>query len=253
MVEYMRQMGLMCPSTIEHRSVSIIGVGATGSHVALYLAQMGWGNENLGQGVMKLYDYDVVEAHNIANQAFDIGHVGMKKVDAMNEIIFRKCGFRVQANDMKVVDQYDVRSDYVFLLTDTMSSRCEIFEKILKTSFSTKLVIETRMGLREGRIYTFNPCVTSDVNNWKSTLYKDEEAEVSACGASESIATTAVFISAIAAGRVIQHFNTMYGLNNLGTDKNSSVASCWNEFQFGLYPESFYVRDFGGNPQTISK
>ena len=252
-MDYLRQLSLLDPKDIKDKSITLVGAGATGSHIALMLAQAGWGNKSQNQGTLKVFDGDVVEEHNLANQAYDYTHIGKPKVEALKEVIKRKCGFEIDVYNEMVTDQPSVKSTYVFLLTDTMSSRSEIFDKCLKYSFETDLVIETRMGLREGRVYAFNPHSGDDVKNWKDTLYSDEEATDSLCGASASIITTVMFLSSLACGRVIQHFNTQYGVDTL---KNSDgrPPALWNEVQFTLYPESFYYRMFSEEePQFIQQ
>jgi len=246
-LDYTRQQKLLNPTDIGKKTISLVGVGATGSYIASMLAQFGWGNTPLKQGVLKVFDGDIVAEHNLANQIYEQSHVGMPKVEALKEIILRKCGFKIEAHNEMVTDQESVKSNYVMLLTDTMSSRKEIFEKCIKRSFNTDLVIETRMGLRNGRIYAFNPHSRDEVEQWMQTLYTDEEAETSLCGASESIITTVMFIASIAAGRIIQHFNCHYGNDNLRNDDEIGLH-LWNEVQFSLYPESFYLKKFNEEP-----
>jgi len=249
-MDYIRQLGLINPKNIKNKSVSVIGVGATGSHVALYLSQLGWGNTAQEQGVLKAFDDDIIEEHNLCNQIYEPAHVGKPKVVALNEIIKRKCNFEIETHKEIVTDQKSVQSTYVFILTDTMASRKEIFDKCLKFSFNTDLVIETRMGLRDGRVYAFNPHDGDQVEEWKKTLYSDEEANVSACGASASIITTTTFLASLACGRLLEHFERKYGTDEKDTKANQSKM--WNEVHFSLYPESFYYRTFdGAEPQYI--
>jgi len=245
-MDYTRQLKLINPEDIGNKSISIVGVGATGSYIASILAQMGWGNAPMNQGKMKVFDGDVVEEHNLANQIYEKSHIGMSKAEALKEIISRKCGFEIEAHNEMVTDQDSVKSNYVMLLTDTMSSRKEIFEKCIKHSFNTDLVVETRMGLQNGRIYAFNPHMQDDVDQWMNTLYTDDEAEVSLCGAQASIITTVMFIASIASGRIIQHFNYRYGKDNLR--EKDEPFHMWNEVHFSLYPETFYLRRFREEP-----
>jgi molybdopterin/thiamine biosynthesis adenylyltransferase len=241
---YNSQLKLMNPKNFGNKSISLVGVGATGSNIALTLAQLGWGDSNNGQGILKLFDGDIVEEHNLANQCFYPHDIGKPKVEAMNDIIKRKCNFSVQTfNKMVVTEDKDVQSTYVFLLTDTMKSRKEIFENCLKYSFNTDMVIETRMGLRGGRIYAFNPHISEEVEAWKKTLCTDEEADVSLCGTSQSIVVTAIYIASIACSKMIQHFNQKYC--------NQPEVKIWNEFIFTLYPESFFLRMFMGNETLL--
>lgn len=246
-MNYSRQLGLIDPGQIQKKSISVIGVGATGSVVATLMAQMGWGNSGLSQGVLKVFDGDVVEEHNLANQVYGIKHIGMKKVDAIDDYIAEKCGFHIEKHAEMVKDQKSAQATYVCILTDTMASRKEIFDKCLRYAFDTDLVIETRMGLRDGRIYAFNPHDESSVKAWEGTLYGDDVAEASACGSSASIATTATFVASLAASRIVQHFNSRYGKKTVN-GKDGSSPKTWNEVHFSLYPESFYFRVFGSEP-----
>jgi molybdopterin/thiamine biosynthesis adenylyltransferase len=215
---------------------------------------MGWGNKSHGQGVMRVFDGDVVEEHNLCNQASEKSHIGKPKVEALKELILRKCGFEIDVYNEMVDDNTRtalLQSDYVFILTDTMSSRKSIFEKHFKHPFNTSLVIETRMGLRDGRIYAFNPNNGAHVEEWKGTLYADDVAEASACGSSQSVVSTVAFLASYAIGRVIQHFNHFYGDDNI-KNKNDEYWQ-WNESQFSLYPESFCLRCFGEAPVLACK
>lgn len=245
-MEYIRQLGILDPSQIGKKSITLVGAGATGSYVALALAQLGWGDIRRGQGTLRVFDGDVVKAHNLSNQLFDLSHIGKSKADSLKEIIMRKCGFEIEAYNQMVDDSIDpklIRSNYVFLLTDTMSSRKEIFDKYLEFSFNTDLVIETRMGLKDGRVYAFDPNSLDQKAAWRSTLYSDQDAEVSACGSSQSIITTVMFLASLAAQRVVHHFNFKYGSDNLGETLNM-----WYEVQFSLYPEFYYLARLGDEP-----
>lgn len=233
MSDYSRQLSLLDPTQIGKKSISIIGVGATGSYVALQLAQMGWGDTPLGQGVLKLWDGDIVEEHNLANQAYDRNHIGMPKVQAMADVIMRKCGFNVEIHNEMVTTQEQVRSTYVFLLTDTMVSRKEIFEKLLRYSFNTDLVIETRMGIDKGRVYAFDPNNPVEVDEWMKTLYTDDQAEVSACGASASIVPTVFRLASSAVWRLLHHFDLKYGKEYTKHEAASS-PKVLSELQFVL-------------------
>jgi molybdopterin/thiamine biosynthesis adenylyltransferase len=250
-MDYNRQLGLMDPRQIGKKSISLIGVGATGSMMAFFLAQLGWGNSPQGCGVLKVFDGDIVENHNLANQMYSHEHVGMAKVNALDDIILKKCGFHIETHNEMVTNQNSVKSTYVCILTDTMKSRKEIFDNCLQFSFDTDLVIETRMGLRDGRIYAFNPSNKDHVEEWKKTLYGDDVAEVSACGASQSIMTTVGFLASLASTRIVQHFNSRYGSGSLN-GKDGKMPPMWNEVHFSLYPESFYMRQFGKDPVLVT-
>lgn len=241
-MDYSRQYSLLNPSDIGKKTIAVVGAGATGSYVTLMLAQMGWGDRSENKGKIKVFDGDVVKEHNLANQAYELCHVGKQKVEALKDLIERKSGIEIEAFNEMVTPETasklfnDIRANYVFLLTDTMKSRKEIFESCLQYSFDTDLVIETRMGLDKGRVYTFNPNMQSEVDAWQKTLYSDEEAEVSLCGTSASIVPTVMNLASRAVWCMMHHFDVNHGSSGY-TEKAGKIRELVNEVQFVL-PDS---------------
>jgi hypothetical protein len=182
-----------------------------------------------------VWDGDIVEEHNLANQAYDRNHIGAPKVEALKDVILRKCGFAIETHNEMVTKQQEVQSTYVFILTDTMSSRVEIFKNCLQYSFKTDLVIETRMSIDKGRVYAFDPNNPVEVEEWQKTLYTDEVAETSACGASASIIPTVYNLASRAVWRLIHHFDLKYGKEYLKGD-SATAPKVLSELQFS-FPE----------------
>ena len=60
--------------------VCILGLGGLGSNVAVLLARSGIGS-------LKLVDFDTVETSNLNRQQYRISHIGMKKTEALKNII----------------------------------------------------------------------------------------------------------------------------------------------------------------------
>lgn len=65
---------------VKNATVGIAGLGGLGSNIAISLAR-------LGVGKLVLVDFDVVEPSNLNRQQYYIRHIGMKKTDALKEII----------------------------------------------------------------------------------------------------------------------------------------------------------------------
>jgi len=222
-ISYNRQLEVFKPSLFK-KTVDIIGVGATGSHVAYILAKM---------GVQKIrcYDFDKVEEHNVPNQLYRLADVGKSKVEALKDLLNEFADIEIEAIDMKVEkDCGYTAGNFVFLLTDTMSSRKEIFEEFLKMKFGIDLVIETRMGADNGRIYSFKPTRLSHIEAWEATLYKDDEAEESLCGTSVSVAATAINIASMAVWQMLR--------------ENNGDAGLESELIYGLRPVTALARNF---------
>jgi len=253
--EHIRQLKLLDPSKIGDKSITLVGCGATGSFLAKILSKMGWGNLAQGQGELILIDGDKVEEHNLCNQDFEIGDIGKFKAVALADSIYRSCGWRPTVVTEMVTPETDkklLQSNYVGLMVDTMAARKMIFESFLKYSFTTDLVIEPRTGIKDGRIYAFSPNSVDQRTEWFSTLYTDEVADESGCGASEAIISTIMYMASLASQRIVQHFNQTYGSDNLHI-KGQPKMKMWNEVQFSLYPESLMMRIFGSGDMVFAQ
>ncbi|SKA73998.1 sulfur carrier protein ThiS adenylyltransferase [Clostridium sp. USBA 49] len=65
---------------LKKAKVGIAGLGGLGSNVAVSLTRM-------GVGKLVIVDFDVVEASNLNRQYYFVKHIGMKKTEAMKEIL----------------------------------------------------------------------------------------------------------------------------------------------------------------------
>lgn len=202
-VDPLRHISVFPPHAFGARRVDVIGCGATGSRIVLSLAKLGVEN-------IHVWDFDKVEEHNLANQAFGLGDVGALKVDALARLVERDTGVQIKAHGERV-DGSQTLGEVVYLLTDTMASRKEIWGRGIKFKLHSKLLVETRMGVDNGRVYAINPCKRSHILAWERTLYSDEEAEVSACGASISVGPTAEIIAGLSVWQMIRWFTVEQG------------------------------------------
>lgn len=228
MIEPLRHLDVFSPDAFGNRKVDIIGAGATGSRIALSVAKLGVQN-------ICVHDFDTVEEHNVPNQVFGNNHVGMKKVDALAEIVKAATGTVIKTNDRRV-NGSEFFGDVVFLLTDTMDSRREIWQKGIKFKLRVRQLIETRMGSDNGRVYSLSPSRINHIKAWEETLYDDGAAEVSACGASVSVGPTAEIISGLAVWQMVRWF-----AHDNSPVKNEEPE---NEIIFGLRPITFLSRKF---------
>lgn len=204
-IDITRHVEVFSPDAFGKRRIDVIGAGASGSRIVLSLAKLGLEN-------IHVWDFDKVEAHNIGNQAFRQIDIGKLKIDALYELVEQNTGLKINIHNERV-DGSQKLGDVVFLLTDTMASRKEIWNKGIRYKTATKLMIETRMGVDQGRVYTINPIKPAQVKGWESTLYGDEVAEVSACGASISVGPTAEFLSGLAVWQLIRWHAIEQGKN----------------------------------------
>lgn len=199
--------------------IHIIGAGATGSRLWLALVELGLTN-------IAVYDFDRVESHNLANQIYTAADVGMYKVYALARYYALKTGTppgpTMRFNNIKVDKNLtDLTSieGIVFLLTDTMASRKEIFEHLIPDANTTKvfLMIETRMASSYGNVFCVNPFDPDQRQAWLNSLVDDdaETTEVSACGASISVGPTASIIANLAVWQMINFLTEPLAMNQI--------------------------------------
>lgn len=193
-----RHIDVFEPSQFEKR-VDVVGCGAVGSRVMMALAKL---------GIMRLraFDMDKVESHNIPNQIFGLQDVGEYKVEALQKLVAVMTGAEIEAHNVEVDGQGEDLGPIVFLLTDTMKSRKEIFERALKNKFNVELVCEGRMGTDIVRSYCFDPRDPAEVKAWEATLCDDDEVieEGSACGTTISVGPTAEILSGMAVWQMMR-------------------------------------------------
>lgn len=191
-----RHMSIFNPIDFHEIPIHIIGCGATGSRIFMSLVELGCTN-------ITCYDFDNVEAHNLANQAFIYEHIGVPKVDALQHLYTLKTGAE-SPDTMHFINACVGKLNpfkldgIVFLLTDTMASRKEIYEECITAD--VQCLIETRMASTHGNVFCVEP---TQFPTWFSTLGDDEHMEVSPCGTSISVGPTANIIANLAVWQMI--------------------------------------------------
>lgn len=157
----------------------VIGCGSIGSNVAELLARYGIKD-------IVLWDFDVVEPHNIANQLYTEKDIGKEKTIALAEIL-TSINPALKAS-LKLRKEYkgEPLSGYIFMCVDNV----EVRQKIVEANWYNPNVIavfDFRTTLLEGQ------CYLADWNNMRqkeslkeSLNFTHEEAKantpVSACG-----------------------------------------------------------------------
>lgn len=226
MIDAQRHLSVFDPDAFGNRRVDVIGVGATGSKVVLSLAKLGIEN-------IRVWDPDVVEKHNVGNQAFGNDDVGKTKVAALAEMVLRQTGLEIEQR-AEYVDGTQSLGPIVFLLTDTMASRKQIWEGGIRFKSRTKLMIETRLGADSMYIYSINPTALPEVEGWESTLCDDAKVERSACGSKTSVGPSAGILAEKAVWQLIRWF----AIENGGEDVlDHEIMECFR-------PPAIYTRQF---------
>ena len=207
-----RHLPIFNPYNFLNLEIHIIGAGATGSRLWLSLIELGLQN-------ITVYDDDIVEAHNLANQIYLKEDIGEPKVLALQKYYTRKTGLNppdgLKFKNYRVDIDADISlKGIVFLLTDTMHSRINIYDHFIKHNEEVLHVIETRMASTHGNIFTFNNHNITEKETWFASLEDDESTETSACGASISVGPTASIIANLAVWQMILILTEPNGVNN---------------------------------------
>lgn len=176
------------PASIGSKKCHIIGCGSIGSTVAENLAR-------LGVTDMVLYDFDIVQPHNLANQMFVHSDIKSSKVEATKRIICQinpDAASRVQLEPQGYIDQR--LNGYVFLAVDSIELRRKICEKN-KMNRAIKAVFDFRTRLEDAQHYAANWGDIKQVENMIRTMnFTDDEARsatpISACGTELGVAPT---------------------------------------------------------------
>lgn len=188
-VSFLRHGAFFGPEDAENKTFCIVGVGATGSWAALTAAKMGWHK-------FQIWDLDLVESHNLPNQAYGVQHVGMKKVDALEQVL-------KEFNPAIIVEKHDCffdaedalhvteLTDYLFIAVDSLDTRKAIYQAAKLHPF-LNLIFETRMGFTHAELNIINPSDVVKIDEVISMLKTDDEVTEAACN--ERIISTLVMI-----------------------------------------------------------
>lgn len=192
--------------------IHIIGCGSVGSTVAENLARS-------GVTKMTLWDFDIVEPKNIANQMFTQADIGKPKVEALSRILTEinpdiKNDLRVQP---KGWDGQKL-SGYVFLCVDSIEVRRAIVEKHIDNTY-IKAMFDFRTRLTDAQHYAADWSVYQQKKNFLGSMnFSHEEAKeetpVSACNVELSVCPTIRIICALGVSNFMNFWNGK-GIKNM--------------------------------------
>ena len=158
-----------------------------------------------------LWDFDRVCPHNIANQIFTDAQIGMRKTEALCDIIM---GINPEITEIEVHNegwQGEKLSGYVFMCVDSIETRRKIFE-VNKLNKRVVAVFDFRTGLTDAQHYAADwSNATHKENLILSMQFTDEEARettpVSACNTTLSVCPTIRIISAYGVANFMNFWN----------------------------------------------
>lgn len=191
------------PKLIGKEKVHVIGCGATGSFLADMLVRSGVSN-------MTIWDFDVIESHNVVNQLYDNTEIGLPKTKALKERLL-KLNDTAKITTKGKCTPADRLSGYVFLAIDNIDAR-RMITKVATKNKSIKAVFDIRLGLEDGTVLAAN---WTDKKQQEALLdsmcFSHAEAKnetpVSACGMTLSVAPTVHVLAALQIANFINYLN----------------------------------------------
>ena len=185
--------------------VHIVGCGSVGSSVAVYLARN-------GVTKMTLWDFDIVEPHNMANQEYRACDVAKPKVEALRDIlteinpdITEDLKLKPKGWDGQLI------SGYIFLCVDSIDVRRKIVETHMPST-DVKAMFDFRTLLTGAQHYAAdwsNEKMKADLLGTMQFSHDDAKAEtpVSACGVTLGVCQTVRFIVALGVHNFVRFVN----------------------------------------------
>ena len=176
------------------------GAGGIGSWLVVLLARMLPANL-----YMFLYDNDRVEEVNMAGQLYSKKHIGLSKVDALNDIVKNFSDFKGLKPMNELYDKKSLKSPIMFSCFDNMKARKTMFENWHNEAkdFGNGIFIDGRL-LAEQLQVLFVTLETADKYK-KDYLFDDKEVEAENC----SYKQTSHFAANIGA-KMVQGFTNWF-------------------------------------------
>ena len=210
----MKSIKILNPDRItEH--IHLIGCGSIGSYIAMGLAKMGVVN-------VTLYDNDIVEHKNIGNQMFGENHIGIKKVVALQEIIFENTEIKYEIKDQRLKNKEFKLPGIIISAVDSITTRKTIAERNRHNPDCVQF-FDIRSGIYECDVYSCNLNNPVEFKSYIDTTWvpkKDTPSELSVCGITQSGIFTSYILSGLLLLRLTRYINHRdgidleYGYNN---------------------------------------
>jgi len=205
------------------------GAGGIGSWLSLLLARAGF--------IPIVYDFDLIEEHNIGGQLFNKDSIKKTKVSALSEIIKSFADTDIMANNERYVES-TMSHHYVFSAFDNMKARKDMFESWKKyvAIWKDKNALQEVPELRDNNIPIFIDgrllmeqltifCVTPDnIEEYEKHLFDDSEVGPEPCTLKQTSHSAAMIAS-----HMVGFFTNHYA-NNIVGEKDRTIPFMWEYF-----------------------
>lgn len=209
------------PAAVSGR-VHILGCGSVGSTIAENLVRCGLTK-------FTLWDFDLVEPHNLVNQMFRAQDVGRNKAEALLDLL---CEINPEVRENTKLKPKGWNGEnlngFVFLCVDNIDLRRKIVQQHM-SNLNVKAVFDVRTRLEDAQHYAADWSHQTDREALLATMdFSHDEAvsetPTSACGVTLGVCPTVRIICAYAVSNFMNHIN--------GKPLQKVVLA--DAFQFGL-------------------
>lgn len=187
MNRFKRQKDLVSEKIFDN-AVTIVGVGGIGSFLTLTLAKMGFPS-------ISIYDFDMVEDHNLPNQFYRISDINGLKTGALATLVRDFTGTNVTTNSRHWLASRNTKGILISCV-DNMDAREAMFEYAVENPKQVPWFIDGRMGRLQAEIYVVNTSKKSDIATYRKRLWKESEVEAIPC-TEKAIIFNVLFIASI--------------------------------------------------------
>lgn len=204
MINLAKSLEYFDPSKVRGK-IHVVGCGSVGATLAELFVRLGVTN-------ITLWDFDIVNPHNLANQIYRRKDIGRLKVDALKDILEE---IDEDAKDNVVVKPEgwdgEILSGYIILAVDNIELRRQIVETHMNNKF-VKAVFDFRTLLEGAQHYAADWSDERERENLlKSMQFSHEEAAdetpVSACGVTLGVAPTVRVICSLGVANFVNFIN----------------------------------------------
>ena len=158
---------------LDHKAI-VIGAGSLGSYILHALSK-------LGLAEIDIFDYDKVEEHNIANQAFGHNYLGTDKAyaAAYNISNYASRDMVVNALYERWTPDYDLNANLIVNAPDCIDTRKLVMQNLPKQAF----VVDVRSGGEQFNIFCADTSSNREMEFYSEQFFDKSEATGTDCSA----------------------------------------------------------------------
>jgi hypothetical protein len=216
-------------------SIGVAGLGAVGSFLMHILVKMQLqGLISLPDSQLVGMDFDNVEAHNIANQVFEMRQIGLQKQAAMAQLLDHEKIFSANSGvfpafsiceSLMMTEPCSQMGQVLFLAVDSLRTRGVLAQGAARYR-PNEFIIECGLGAFGGLVTSFGTKHSTEVQSFmRNRVNKPPSVNGNGCTATISSGPSAAVTAALAVGRLVNFWNVVSSPGNRSGVTNRQLNS----------------------------